>query len=87
MNNLQIDISRYKVEKSTIVNERQEIIKQFLDSLNTEREGTKWKPLSARAVAIKVGHIKTGDLYAFKKQCEQAKCGFGACFFYSLRVK
>jgi len=44
-----------KIEKGTekIVNSRQLIIKDFTDKINSERKGTKYKPLSPKVVAIK----------------------------------
>lgn len=87
MERIKFNLKKLKIEKTKITNERQELIKQFLDRINAERAGTKWKPLSARAVAIKVGHIPTSELYWFFKNCEQAKCGFSKAFFGSLKVK
>jgi len=47
-----------------------------------------FKPLEARAVAIKLGHIKNNsELYWFYKTCENAKCGFSKCFWGSLKIR
>jgi len=78
----------YKIKevKSTITNERADLVRQFLEALNRERLGSPYKPLTARGVAVKVGHIPTQDLYYFLKKCQEAR-SFGECFFYQLKVK
>jgi hypothetical protein len=87
MNNLNIDISKYKVEKSTITNQRQEMIKRFLDKINADRKGTKFKQMTARGVAMKLAYVKTSELYNFFKTCENYKGEFSKCFFGALRIK
>lgn len=74
-------------EKGTdrIVNERQLVIKDFLDALNIERIGTQYKPLTAKGVACKVGHLSTPELKMFYQQCNNYKGEFGKCFFGSLK--
>ena len=67
-----------------IVNERQLIIKDFLDAINRERQGTKYKPLTAKFVAVKLGHLSTFDLKFFFKQCYDSK-SFGKVFFGALK--
>lgn len=68
-----------------ITNERQDIIRQFQEELNRERWGTKWKPLTGRAVAIKLGLLKTNqELYQFFSECKDYKNrhgSFGKRFF------
>ena len=82
MDKITIDISRFKV-KSKITNERQLVIKDFLDKLNLDR-GT-YKPLTARAVAIKLSHLSLDELKGFYGQCKNAK-HFGKYFWWSLRI-
>lgn len=77
-------------EKSKIVNERQDIISQILACINVERIGTKYKPMTGRAVAIKLSHIPTKDLYYLKSICLDSKNrhgSFSKCFFGSLKCK
>ncbi|TFH72375.1 hypothetical protein E3V39_12405 [Gammaproteobacteria bacterium LSUCC0112] len=77
----------FTVEKpERIKSERADLINQFLTRLNAERVGTKWKPLTARAVAIKLGHIPTEDLYYCFKQCSHGG-SFGKVFFGMLKNK
>lgn len=48
------------------MSERNLILKEILELVNMEREGTKFKPLTGRALAIKLSHIPTSDLYYAK---------------------
>lgn len=76
--------------KSTIVNERQSILAQFLVEINLERIGSKYKPLTGRAVAMKCSHIPTKDLYPFlsnAKDYQNRNGSFSKYFFGALRVK
>lgn len=77
-------------KKPKITNERQSVIKEFVDEINKERTGTKWKPITPRAVAVKLGHIKDiKDLYYFLSVCRDYKNrngSFSKCFFGSLKT-
>lgn len=84
--------------KKTITNERQAVIKEFVDEINKERP-SKYKDskgklkvldiIKPRAVAIKLGHIKdTKELYYFLSVCRDYKKrngSFSKCFFGSLK--
>lgn len=78
-------------QKSKITNERQDIIRQFLEEINKERIGTKYKQLTGRAVAMKVSHLKDNStLYYFLSQCKDYKNrngSFSKYFFGSLKVR
>lgn len=67
-----------------IRSERAELVQKFTDRLNEGRVKDGFKPLTPRAVAVKIAHLDTSDLYFFFKQCSQAK-SFGARFWWSLR--
>ncbi len=66
-------------EKSKITNERQSVIKDFVDEINRERpckykdKNGKWKVagrVSGRTVAIRLGMLKTTrELYEFLSEC------------------
>lgn len=73
-------------KEKTPRSERADLIERFLTRINAERVGTKWKPLTARAVAIKIGHIPTEDLYYCLKQCQQSQ-SFGKTFFGMLKTR
>lgn len=78
-----------KIGKSTIKNERQDLLKMFLDVKIdgiTVRKGSKFVPIDASTLAFKLSHIPTSDLYAFYKQCENAK-HFGKYFWWALKPK
>ncbi len=70
--------------------ERADLIQQFTDEINKERVGTKYKPLSCRAVAVKLGHLKElGDLYYFMsvlKDYKNRNGSFSKGFFGMLKV-
>jgi hypothetical protein len=78
------DASRYK--KATGANsERAELIGKFMDRLNADRDGVKYKALTPVAVAVKLAHIMSNsDLYAFYRQCEGAK-NFSRLFWWALK--
>lgn len=85
-------IKDFKITENKLINsERAEIISQFVEEINNEREGTKWKPIHPRAVAVKLGHIKQkSDLYFFLKKCREYKANkgsFSKCFWGSLKPK
>ncbi len=64
--------------------DRTDIIKLFVDKLNEDRVGTKYRPLSFVAVAGKVEGMKENHhLHAFYEDCLKAKC-FSKYFYYKL---
>lgn len=85
INNLFENFKLPEKEKSRITNERQEIISQFVDEINKERIGTKYKPVTGRAIAIKLSILKTNqELYQFLSECRDYKNRqgfFGKRFF------
>jgi hypothetical protein len=73
-----------------VLNERQELIQRIQCAINVERMGTKYPPITGRAVAMKVSHIKTKDLYFLDSICRDARNRgkkYGFVFFGSLKVK
>lgn len=78
-------------QKSKITNERQDIIKQFLEEINKERIGTKFKPMTGRGVAMKLALLKTNqELYQFLSICKDYKNrhgSFGKRFFGGAKIK
>lgn len=75
-----------KLTASKKTSERAELIKQFHESINAERKGTKWKPLSAGYIAVRLAGIPTADLYFLLKSCEQGD-SFGKVFFGSIKAR
>lgn len=77
------------LEKSRAT-ERGSLIEEMTNAINLERVGTKYKPMTLRAVAVKIGHIETKDLYYLLSICNDSKnrCGsFSKCFFGSLKSR
>jgi len=82
-------------KKADICNERQWIIKQFVDELNKNvgekyKIGEKWhavKPVKPSFVAFKLSHLKAFDLYNFLSTCKQSRSGFSKCFYGALKTK
>ena len=54
-----------------VTSERQELIQRFVDKINLERIGTKFKPVIWRQINGLVAHVKISDLYWFFKECER----------------
>lgn len=80
-----------KVQKTAIRSERAYIISQFVEAINVERIGTKFKPITGRAVAIKLGILKTNqELYEFLSECKDYKNrhdSFGKRFFGGFKTR
>ncbi len=64
--------------------ERQELIQRFVDKINLERVGTKWKPVTARQINVLLSFLKVKDLYWLFGECERAP-SFSKKFFGKLR--
>ena len=74
--------------KQSPVRDRNDIIKLFVDRLNNQRLGTKYKPLSFIAVSrLLDGFAKTEDgtaqMYGFMCDCEKAN-HFSKYFYFKL---
>lgn len=94
--NLQVDnYLQHKVEKNKITNERQTVVKEFVDALNLsvgtryQKDG-KWvtvKEVKPSYVAYKLSHLNLQDLYVFLSMCKDSKSGFSKCFHGALKAK
>ena len=75
-------------ERTTKLNKRQDLIKMFVDKINAQRVGTKYRPVTGRGIAMKLAHVKTNDLYQFYRSCEEntGKTGFSGAFYSKLKV-
>ncbi len=67
-----------------ITSERQELIQRFVDNINVERVGTRWKPVTARQINTLISFLPVRDLYWLLGECERAK-SFSKKFFGVLR--
>ena len=92
------DLEQLIAERDLAINaskansERATIVQEFVEEINKEREGTKWKLVHGRAIAMKLGHIKKKeDLYVFLSLCRKYKAegkgAFGKYFFGALKAK
>ncbi len=85
MEAIQDTLKEYTLEKKGANSERADLIGRFHTRLNAERRGTKYKPLSVKFVAVKLGHLSVSDLYFFYKRCSEGE--FGKIFFGALKNK
>jgi len=80
-----------KPETTNIKSERSFILSEIIDQLNAERQGTKYKPVIPKVIAIKTSHLKLNDLRDFHKQCltykKENKGDYGKCFYGCLNPK
>lgn len=53
--------------------ERGDLLQYFTDRINERRKGTKFKPLTIRAIAVKLSHLGLRDLYYLKSVCDEAE--------------
>lgn len=86
MNPISDTTTKYQIKKTGANSERADLIGRFHVKLNQERKGTKYKPLSVKFVAVKVGHLSVSDLYFFFKRCNEGD-SFGKVFFGALKSK
>lgn len=87
---MQIDqlLKNYKLPETGFVNQRQESIQQFVDTINLDRVGTKYKMVTWSQINGLLAHIKdVGELYRVFRHCEQASCPFSAAFFGGFKKK
>ncbi len=68
------------IKRTKLTSQRQLIIKDCLDRINAERQGTKYKPMTPRTLAIKLGHLTTEDIKFHHAQCCKVK-NYGRLFF------
>jgi len=76
------------ITKTKITNKRQYILSLFVEEINNERKGTKWKPIYPKVVALKTAHLKVPDLEHFYSTCldyKNRKGSFSRCFFGALK--
>lgn len=73
MKRVELDMSRFKVEKSNIKSERAELIERFVTRLNNSRITAGYKPLGVKFYATKMALIPTDELHMFYKELDQSK--------------
>jgi hypothetical protein len=71
-------LQNYKPPERSL-NPRASLIKEFIDEINKERIGTKYKPVSAKCIAIKLGVFKCNEqLVDFLAECRDFKRANGS---------
>lgn len=76
-------------KEKNIRNWKDEIVTKFTEGINKSRVGTKWKPLTEQAVAVKINQHpiyknSRDECYALLKVCEQKHFGI---FFTATKIK
>jgi hypothetical protein len=77
------------VEKSHAT-ERGELLTEILNTINQEREGTKFKKTTIRAIAVLLSHIPTKDLYvviSMAKDYKNRNGSYSKYIYGALKVK
>ena len=77
-------------EKKTIKTERGELLEFFLEKINNERKGTKYKPISIKFLAVKLGYLSIKDLYYVKSvglDYEHRHGSFSKYLFGATKIK
>lgn len=72
--------------KEILKHPRHKYIDLIYQRVNTERIGTKYKPLSKKIIAIKLAPFSLEDLDYLVKQCSQ-KSNFSKMFFGMLKIR
>lgn len=70
--------------------ERGELLTEMLNEINKERVNTKFKPLSIKLLAIKLGHIPTNHLYHLMSEARDYRNrgkSYGQYVFGVIKVK
>ena len=75
-----------EIKESKIRNERQLVLKDFLDKLNRDRERSGFKPYTPAYLGMKLAHLTLEDMYFFLSECRHAK-NFSKYFHWALKVE
>lgn len=89
-----MEIPTHYIEKYTSTqpplfrSERDEQLSYFLNRgiKLKDRATGELRDMTDKELAIKLSHIPTHDLYAFRRQCEQAR-SFSRYFWWALKIK
>lgn len=72
--------------KDYLKHPRHKILDEMLKLINRDREGTKYKQLTMKAVAVKTSHLGIDDMGYLLKRMQQSSYP-GKVFFGSLKIK
>jgi len=80
-----------KEKREKMRSERADLIRQFTEAINAERDGVKYKKLKPAFIAFRLSHIKKlSDLYAFLSMCnDRSKRGqsFSKYFWWAIKAQ
>ena len=83
--------TKYQIpQQAKVLHERNLVLKDILDIINSERFNTKFKPYSGKLLGIKLAHVETKDLYyilSVGKDYKARHGSFSKYLFGSLKVK
>lgn len=71
-------------KRDKITNERQDILKKFVDRINAEREADGYRALPPAVFGVKLQLLSTKDLYIFYRECEESK-NFSKYFWWKVK--
>ena len=79
-----MDLTQYKIPNQTkITNERQLVLKEFLDILNAERKPP-YKPLSPARLGMMMRFMTTSQMKTFLADCKYSN-NFSKYFWWSFK--
>lgn len=80
-------IKEYDIKKPKRITERGELMREFIENINQERD-KKMRPLNFGRMAVLLQGIPTNDLYAFLSMCKDRKRvngSFSKYFWWALK--
>lgn len=86
MQSLQDYLKNNDAVKDFLKHPRHKMLDEMVARINVDRRGTKYKPLSVKAIAVKTAHLSLDDMGFLLKRMQQSMYP-GKVFFGSLKVK
>ena len=77
-----LDLSKYKIQKSKITNERQLILKEFLDRLNADRKD--YPPIKPARLGMMMRFMTVGQMKQFYAELNYCK-NFSKSFWFRFK--
>lgn len=78
-----MDLSKYKIKKTKITNERQMWVGKFLERINSERSPI-YKPITPARMGMLLSQMTTSQLKMFYGDCNDAK-HFSKYFWWKIK--
>ena len=81
-----LDQPRETQTKWKFTSRRQELVQQYVDHINVERQKTPYPPVTAKRLNSQyLWPLDEWELEVFFKKCKASRC-FGKCFFGCLKT-